>query len=105
MTELISVALGLITVGGSAFFGWFFSRRRTKAEARSVEIDNDVKLSSHYQLIIDDLEKRYQEKIKELEELYNRKIDLLKQEIALLRNEIKELEQEKNNLLNQNNKK
>lgn len=90
-------------IGG--FAGWFFRRRfenatakGKEAEARSQEIDNEIKLAEYYKNIADDLEPRYAQKFNEISELYESKIQILYDEIKLLNRKVKMLTQENNQL-------
>lgn len=65
----------LITAFG-AFIGWFFTRRKTKAEAIGSEIDNDTKVvdlwrnwSAHLQEQIEEMETKIQQLTQRIEEL------------------------------------
>ena len=65
----------LITAFG-AFIGWFFTRRKTKAEAIGSEIDNDTKVvdlwrnwSAHLQDQIEEMEGKIQQLTQRIEEL------------------------------------
>lgn len=65
----------LITAFG-AFIGWFFTRRKTKAEAIGSEIDNDTKVvdlwrnwSAHLQDQIEEMETKIQQLTQRIEEL------------------------------------
>ena len=89
MNEILTAIAGFLTVGGSGYFGWFFGRRKTNAEATGAEIDNDIKLSNHYKEILDDLKTRYETRYKEFEEIMNRKFDMLEEELKLKDRKIK----------------
>lgn len=102
MNDLVTALIGLITIGGSGYFSWFFTRRKSAAEATSTEIDNDVKLSNHYKEILDDLKTRYEERYKEYEELMNRKFYMLEEEIKLKDRKIKLQQQEITELKREN---
>lgn len=115
MNEILLALAGLITLGGSAFFGWFFARRKFTAEATTVEvgnkaleIDNEIKQFNYHKELLDDLKPRYESRYKEFEDAMNRKIVLLEEEIKmrdrkirLLQAEITELKKE-NRLLKEN---
>ncbi len=79
--ETISVA----GIGG--FFGWFFTRRNSNAQATGTEIENGSKVVEMYKEALDDLPPRYEEKFKSLNELFNQKETILKEEIAFLKKE------------------
>lgn len=102
MSELVLTATGLISALGTGFVGWFFGRRKTMAEAVGYEIDNDVKLSSHYKEILDDLKIRYESRYKEFEDMMNRKYKLLEEEIKLKDRKIRLQKQEITELRREN---
>jgi flagellar basal body-associated protein FliL len=102
MSEILTAFAGLITLSGTGYFGWFFGRRKTNAEAKSQEIDNDVKLSNHYKEILDDLKGRYENRYKEFEVMMNRKFDMLEEEIKLKDRKIKLQQQEITELKREN---
>lgn len=101
MNELVIAITGAISIGFSAFFGWFFGRRKITAEAQTIEaganaiiIDNEIKVSEYYKNMIDDLNPRYEKRFKEYEATVLAKEQLLKEEITLLRRENKILKRQ-----------
>lgn len=56
----------LITALVAGFAGWFFQRKKQKAEQRGNEIDNAEKVLKYYREMIDDLGGRLQQAISEL---------------------------------------
>lgn len=112
MNEIILAVGGLISTGGAAFFGWLFGRRKAVAEAEvieanamTVDIDNEIKLSEYYRSLLDDLKPRYENQLREfeatcksreqslnkqlhdVEAAYKTKEKLLREEITILRKE------------------
>ncbi|MFK7033199.1 hypothetical protein V3468_02865 [Flavobacterium oreochromis] len=80
---------------------------QAKENVETTAIDNDVKLSNHYKDILDDLQKRYENKYYEFEQMMGRKVQILEEEIKmrdrkikLLEREIVELKRENKNLKN-----
>ena len=66
----------VILTAFGAFIGWFFTRRKTKAEAIGSEIDNDTKVvdlwrnwSAHLQDQIQEMETKIQQLTQRIEEL------------------------------------
>lgn len=66
----------VILTAFGAFIGWFFTRRKTKAEAIGSEIDNDTKVvdlwrnwSAHLQDQIEEMETKIQQLTQRIEEL------------------------------------
>lgn len=112
MNEILIALAGLITVGGSGFFGWFFARRKFTAEATTVEvgnkaleIDNEIKLSNYHKEMLDDLKPRYEmdfqnmkikyeTEFKNYQDTVTAKEKLLLEEITLLRRENKLLKRQ-----------
>lgn len=83
-----NIGLLLTAIGGTGFFTFLFTKSKyqvdvlqAKENAETTAIDNDVKLSSHYKDILDDLKSRYETRYKEFEELMNRKVMLHKEEL------------------------
>lgn len=102
MTDLLLVISGVVSAFGTGLVGWLFGRRKTRAEAVSAEIDNDIKLSNHYRDILDDLKRKYEERYQEYEQMMNRKVVLLEEEIKLKDRKIKLQQQEINELRKEN---
>ena len=67
---------------------------QAKENAETTAIDNDIKLSGHYKVILEDLKVRYETRYTEFEDLMNRKCTLLEQEIKLKDRKIKLQQQE-----------
>ncbi|MDZ4147879.1 MAG: hypothetical protein U1C58_06315 [Flavobacteriaceae bacterium] len=94
MNDILLAIGGLITTGGAALFGWLFGRRKTAAEAegleanaKTTEIDNEIKLSEYYKTLLDDLKPRYEKQFRDFESACQSKEKLLKEEILILRKE------------------
>jgi len=102
MNEILTAIAGLVAVGGSGWFGWFFARRKTNADATGAEIDNDIKLSNHYKEVLEYLKAKYEERFKEYEITINRKVALLEEEIKLKDRKIKLQQQEITELKREN---
>lgn len=96
--ELWGAIISGISIFATAFVGWFFGRKKTKAEVRSAEIDNDVKLSRHYAKLLDDLETRYADKMKSVTDLYEQKERMLREEIKILNRRVRMLKNENRDL-------
>lgn len=77
----------VLTLAVGAFFGWFFQRKKQKAEVSSSEIDNGVKVVEMYKSALDDLPARFEEKFQNLNELFSQKERILKEEIDFLKKE------------------
>lgn len=98
MNELLIALAGLVSVGGSAFFGWVFAKRKSNAEAKTTEIENEIKMSDYYKVMLDDLRNRYERKYQDYESLMNSKEKILKEEITMLNRKIKMLKTENSEL-------
>ncbi len=84
LPTLISTITAIIGVGGGYWAGY----RRSKAEVSQVEtsvVSENVKI---YQNLLDDLEKRFNERLKAIETEYEEKIVELEKEIGQLRKEL-----------------
>jgi uncharacterized membrane protein YgaE (UPF0421/DUF939 family) len=94
--EFIYPLIGTIV---TALVTWFFARRKTNAEAKSAEIDNEIKASDFYKSLLDDLKDRLESAIKAIEERDNKiierdkKIDMLLVEIEQLTDELRKFKQ------------
>ncbi|MDY6024768.1 hypothetical protein [Bergeyella zoohelcum] len=73
-----------------------FGRNKLKAETETIEVNNDSieitnvdKVVSVYQKTLDDLEKRYEAKFREITGLYEEKIKLMQDEINSLKRTVK----------------
>jgi hypothetical protein len=91
-----NIGLLLGAIGGTGFFTFLFTKSKyqvdvlqAKENAETTAIDNDVKLSSHYKEILDDLKQRYETRYKEYDAMMQRKIDLLEEENKLKDRKIK----------------
>lgn len=80
------------TVLVGAFGGWFFQRKRKKAEVDAAKADNQQKIMDLYQEALDDLEKRYEKRFEFLKREYEQRFEPLKTQIESLQAEIKKLE-------------
>ena len=93
---LNNIGLFLSAIGGTGFFTFLFTKGKYKVDvlqakenAETTALDNDVKLSSHYKEILDDLKQRYETRYKEYDAMMQRKIDLLEEENKLKDRKIK----------------
>uniref|UniRef100_UPI0039A5B968 cell wall anchor protein n=1 Tax=Ornithobacterium rhinotracheale TaxID=28251 RepID=UPI0039A5B968 len=92
MIEIIQPYIGeAITalIGGVA--GWFFTRKKQRAELQANELDNVDKAVKIYREVADDLAKQLKTAITELNEA-KKEIDKSKKELDEARKTIKELE-------------
>ena len=94
LPEVKILLSSIITLFFGGFVGWFFKRKRENAEAKSLEIDNEVKLSKYYKELLEDLGKKYKEEFKEVTSLFESKENILKDEISILNRKLKMLTQE-----------
>lgn len=76
--------IGLSSAGG--VIGFIGGKRKSDAETRSVEIDNEGKIRHGYEELIESLRhdrlrlmEEYDKRIVDLETFYNRKIELMQQ--------------------------
>ena len=95
-TITIFITSILTAIGGTGYFTFLFAKSKYKVEvlqakenAETTAIDNDIKLSSHYKEILDDLKDRYEKRYKEFEDIMNRKFMLLEEELKLKDRKIK----------------
>lgn len=80
---------------------WFFSKRHYQTrDLKSKDLDILSKNVNAYQNLLDDLDKRYEDRIEKLEIYYKEQILLLEKHIEKLETEVKEL---KNKYENSNN--
>lgn len=107
--SLVFISSMLAAVSGTGYFTFLFTRSKYKVDvlqakenAETTAIDNDIKLSSHYKEILDDLKSRYENRYKEFEDSMNRKVELLEEEIKLKDRKIKLQLQEINELKKEN---
>ena len=77
----------VITLIFGGFTGWFFTRRKQRAEVSTTEIDNGVKVVEMYKGALDDLPHRFEQKFESLTALFNQKETILKEEINFLKKE------------------
>lgn len=113
--EQIYIALaGLITIFGTGFGTFLFTKAKYKQEVEKLKIEvlqakntadttaieNDIKLSNHYKEILDDLKNRYEDRYNEYEQMMQRKIamqkeqfnefeQMMKRKVAMLEEELK----------------
>lgn len=73
---------------------WIFNKKSAKADIKSKDIDNEVKLSEYYKTMLDDLNIRYETKYNDIVSLYESKEKVLKDEINLLKRSVKDLKAE-----------
>ena len=104
----IGAFVGVVLTGVA---GFFFGKRKLRAETETIEVNNDTieisnadKIVGMYQKTLDDLQVRYEAKFKEIINLYEEKIKLLQDEISILRRTNKQLKEE-NEILRKNQKK
>lgn len=97
MNELWLALIGLISTGGAGYFGWFFGRRKTNAEAETVEISNRIVVADHHKKLLDDLQPRYEQRYNELVLIFENKMKLLEEQVSIL----KEQNQQSQNLYQQ----
>ena len=70
MKELIFENIGVVlsaTMG--SFFGWFFTRRKHKAEVQVTEGDALVKMQEAYSQLVEDMNTRFAEMQRRIDEL------------------------------------
>lgn len=103
MNEILIALAGIVSAGGTGYFGFLFAKSKYKQEVEklrveiqkelknneTIAIENDIKLSSHYKVILDDLKERYENRFREFEDMMNRKNNLLEEEIKLKDRKIK----------------
>lgn len=100
--ELILNNIGVLlgAIGGTGFFTYLFAKSKyqvdvlqAKENAETTAIDNDVKLSGHYKVLLDDLKNRYDAKFDDLKQHYDEKYQeyetMLQRKVSLLEEEIK----------------
>ena len=98
---LLFVGSILTAITGTGYFTFLFAKSKYQVEvlqakenAETTAIDNDIKLSGHYKIILDDLKQRYESRYKEFEDLMNRKVVMLEEELRLKDRKIKLQQQE-----------
>ena len=80
--------LPILTTLATALITWFFARRKNNADAKSAEIDNEVKSADFYRGLLDDATRRLNEAIDTINN-QDLKIKSLMAEIELLTDELK----------------
>ncbi len=89
----------IISAIATAFITWFFARRKNNADAKSAEIDNEVKAAEFYKSLLDDSSRRLDEAIQTIEDrdkairLRDEKIELLIRELEKLTTELRKYKQ------------
>lgn len=89
----------IISSLATATITWFFARRKNSAEAKSAEIDNEVKSAEFYQSLLDDSVGRINKLIEITEQLEDKikerdaKIEFLIKEIEELTTELRKYKQ------------
>lgn len=79
--ETIITAVG--GAGGGGFFGWFFTRKKSNAEAKGSELENVEQAIKIWRETAEKLSKRVDELSKEVEELRNDLITVHRENKAL----------------------
>ncbi|MDV6170240.1 hypothetical protein R1T16_17520 [Flavobacterium sp. DG1-102-2] len=102
MKEFFIAIAGIITTSATGHYAYKAGKRKSLAEAKGLEIDNDIKRSNHHIKLLDDLTERYEKRYKEFEEMTNRKVELLEEEIRLKDRKIKLQQQEITELKREN---
>lgn len=82
----------ILTTAITAGITWFFARRKNDAEAKSAEIDAEVKAAEFYKSLLDDASKRLEVAIQTITQ-QEQKIKSLIQEIEHLTDELKKYKQ------------
>jgi len=59
--------LPILSTLATALITWFFARRKNNAEAKSAEIENEIKSASFYRDLLDDAMRRLKEAIETIE--------------------------------------
>ena len=85
MTELYVTIFGILGTLGAGFSGWFFGRRKTNAEAETVEIANKITVSDHHKKMLDDLQPRYEAQFSQLVQTFEHKVKLLEEQVEFLK--------------------
>lgn len=87
--ELFNQYLGeIISAVIAGFGGWFFTRRKQKAEVTTTEIENGSKVVDLYKEALNDLPKRFEEKYVHLKEMGEKIEQLFLQKEKILLQEI-----------------
>ncbi|MEC3875929.1 cell wall anchor protein [Chryseobacterium salviniae] len=93
MIEILKEPLTLlITTLITGFGGWFFGRKKLKAETEASQIENAEKLLDFYKNLADDLGKRLENAIREFNDA-KKIITELEEKVENLTNELKKYKQ------------
>lgn len=84
--------LPILTTLATALITWFFARRKNNADAKSAEIDNEIKSANLYRTLLDDATKRLNQAIDMINER-DEKIKILMLEIERLTDELRKFKQ------------
>lgn len=87
--ENIGVLLATMATG---FGGWFFGRKKAKADAETSQIENAEKLLNYYKSLVDDLGTRLEHAIRKFNEA-EKTIRELEERIDALTDELKKYKQ------------
>ena len=60
------VIIVVVTSLVSGFTAWFFARKKTAEQVKSMKIDNEIKSANYYKGLLDDLSQRLDNAIEEL---------------------------------------
>lgn len=71
MAGINELIVGIFSTGGGAFFGWFFTRKKTNAEAKGAELENVEQAIKIWRETAEKLSKRVDELSAEVDELRN----------------------------------
>lgn len=86
--HITTLIAGLIT----GFVGWFFGRKKAKAEVETNQIENAEKLLNYYKNLVDDLGQRLEAAIKKFNDA-EKIIHELEERIDALTDELKKYKQ------------
>jgi hypothetical protein len=78
-----TIITGVFGAGGGGFFGWFFTRKKSNAEAKGSEMDNVEHAIKIWRETAERLNARVEELSKEVEELRNDLITVHRENKAL----------------------
>lgn len=93
MTQMLIENLGvLLSTLATGLVGWFFGRKKAKAEAETSQIENAEKLLNYYKSLVDDLGNRLETAIKKFNEA-EQTIRELEERIDALTEELKKYKQ------------
>lgn len=87
-TTIIATICGIITTAASSVITWFLSKKKYHSEVEGSNIQNMKEALNFYIKLADDTNKRLADEIKE----HNEEVKALKQENALLKQEMKDQE-------------